>query len=370
MRGHVRKRGKKWCFVVDLPTIDGKRKQKWYSGYKTKKEAEKEMNRILNEINNNTLVIPNDSTIDEYLTYWLDSYKDKLSPTTISGYKIIIDKHLIPSLGKIKLSNLKPLMIQNYYSEKDLSEMTLLHHHRLLRKALEDARKWQMISVNPCDLVNAPKPKKYKAKALDTHDIQSLLEKLEGNPLYIPISILLSLGLRRGELLGLQWKDIDYNNKIISIKRNLVRGVENHTEGVVKEPKTEGRIRDLPISDRIIELFKQHRKDKWELQLYLTDYKDSEFIFTEPNGDLMEPNNFTRRFRYFVDRNGFKGLRLHDLRHTNATIMLSSGVSAKVASKRLGHSNISTTMDIYSHVLDEMNKEATDKIEDKIFNAK
>ncbi|MBS4535182.1 site-specific integrase [Clostridium sp. D2Q-14] len=365
MQGHVRKRGKKWCFVVDVPSMDGKRKQKWYSGYKTKKEAQKALSKVLNEINTNTLVIPDDSTLGEYLTYWLNMYKDKLSPTTIAGYTIIIEKHLIPSLGKIKLAKLKPLMVQDYYNKKKLSERTLLNHHRLLRKALEDARKWQMIHQNVCDLVNSPKPKKYTAKVLEPSDISKLLATLEGNRLYIPIALLLMLGLRRGELLGLKWSDIDFKKKILHIRRNLVMDEDSNL--VIKDPKNETSKRDLPLSDRAIELFKKQRKENLEMQLYIEDYKESEYVFVEPNGDRMNPNNFSKRFNYFVNRNGFKGLRVHDLRHTNATIMLSSGVPAKVASKRLGHSNISTTMDIYSHVLDDLNEEATQKIEEKMF---
>lgn len=365
MQGHVRKRGNKWSFVVELPRINGKRTQKWYSGYDTKKQAEKELAKIVNEINKGTLVIPDDSTLEEYLNGWFDSRRDNLSPTTISGYKTIIEKHLIPDLGQIKLSELKPLTIQRYYSRKDLAERTLLHHHRLLRKALEDARKWEMIYRNPCDLVNAPKPKKYKARVLDPDEIKEFLGKLEKTSMYIPIALLLALGLRRGELLALKWTDIDYINKTLSVERNLV--LNSDYEIVIKSPKNESSIRTLPLSDRSINLFKKKSIENKELKLYSDEWTDSDFIFVEPNGEKMNPQNFSRRFKYYVKKFGINDIRLHDLRHTNATIMLSSGVSAKVASKRLGHSNISTTMDIYSHVLEELNLEATEKLEEKMF---
>ncbi|MDW7668043.1 MAG: tyrosine-type recombinase/integrase [Bacillota bacterium] len=366
MRGHVRKRGSKWCFVVELPRINGKRTQKWYSGYDSQDEAEKEMIKILNEINKGTLVIPDDSTLKEYLESWLEGRTDELSPTTISGYKTIIDKHLVPAIGDIKLSELKPLTIQRYYSRKELSSRTLLHHHRLLRKALEDARKWEMIYRNPCDLVNAPKPKnKFKGRVLDPDEIKELLAKLEKNDLYIPVVCLLSLGLRRGELLGLKWTDIDFINKTVSIQRNVVQTTNGDI--IVKDPKNETSARTLPLSDRVIKLLKKKKIENKENQLLIKDYKDTGFIFTEPNGEIMNPRNFSHRFRYFIKHNNFEKLRLHDLRHTNATMMLSSGVPAKVASKRLGHSNISTTMDIYSHVLNELNLEATQKLEKKMF---
>lgn len=375
MRGHIRKRGSKYSIVVDIGKNPKtrKRQQKWFSGYKTKKEAQNDLNRILYELEQNTFILPSTDTLEEYLNYWIKQRKSNLSPTTIYGYKSMMKNHIIPELGNIKLAELKPLQIQEYYNKKleTLSPTTVLHHHRLLRKALEDAKQWQLIKLNPAEHIEPPKAKKYKAEVLNINEIKILLKALEGDRLEVPISLVLFLGLRRGELLALKWSDIDYKNKTISIQRNLVRGGDNGNELILKEPKTEESNRTIPISDNILTLLKKQEIKQKEDKLKLGEYyKDSDFIFTTETGNLINPATFSRDFGDFIKKNNFKHIRLHDLRHTNATLMLKSNIPAKIASERLGHSNTSTTLDLYSHVLKDMERETSDKLNDMIFHSK
>lgn len=375
MKGHIRKRGSTYSIVVDIGKNPetGKRQQKWFSGYKTKKEAQTDLAKIVTELEENTFIIPSTSTMKEYLDYWIEQRESNLSPTTLYSYKLMIKTHIVPELGNVELRKLKPLMINEYYNKKlkNLSGQTVLHHHRLLRKALQDAKSWQLIKDNPADSVEAPKAKKYKATVLNLDEIKELLKALEGNWLEVPISLSLFLGLRRGELLALRWSDVDFENKYISIQRSLVRGGSTGNELIIKDPKTEDSTRDIPITDTIINLLKKHKlkqsEDKLKLGKY---YKKSDYIFTRDDGELINPASFSSRFAEFIKENNLKVIRLHDLRHTNATLMLQSNVQPKVASKRLGHSTTATTLEIYSHVLKDMERDTSDSLDSMIFDTR
>lgn len=377
MKGSIKKRGSTYSFVVDIgkDPVTGKRRQKRFSGYKTKKEAQTALATVIHELEQGSFVLPAHDTLKDYLNYWISQREENLSPTTVYGYKIIINNHLVPSMGAVQLKDLKPLMLNEYYSEKlkTLSGRTVLHHHRMLRKALQDAVGWQLIKSNPCDAVEPPKATKYKAEVLDIDEIRKLINALKGHKLEVPVSLMLFLGLRRGELLALKWSDIDFEKSTITIQRNLVRAGEAGVELILKEPKTEDSIRSIPLSDGIVDMLEKHKINQKSQKLKFGKYykdKDLEFVFTEEDGSLINPASFSHRFGDFLKENGLKEIRLHDLRHTNATIMLMSNIPAKVASQRLGHSNISTTLDIYSHVLKDMEKDVSEKISDIIFDAK
>ena len=375
MRGHIRKRGTSYSIIVDIgrDPKTGKRQQKWFSGYKTKKEAEKALSGIIHELEQNTFVVPSETTVPEYLLYWLEQRRSNLSPTTISGYKTIIDKHLTSAFNSIKLKDLKPLTIHHYYNTKleSLSARTVLHHHRMLRKAMEDAKNWQLINNNPVDNVEAPKAKKFKSQVLNPQEIQLLFKALEGHRLEVPVSLMLFLGLRRGELLGLNWEDINYADGTITVQRNLVRGGDYGTELILKDPKTQESSRTIPLSSNIIAMLRRHELSQKETKLRLGPlYTATDFVFTKEDGLPWNPATFSRAFKDFLVANNLKQVRVHDLRHTNATLMLMSNIPAKVASERLGHSNISITLDLYSHVLKDMQQETTDKIDSILFDAK
>lgn len=370
MRGHISKRGSGYSIVIDIGNDPqtGKRQQKRFSGYKTKKEAQSALATIIHELEQGTFVLPTSTTLKEYLEYWLNQRKTKLSPTTVYSYEVIINNHLIPSLGNIKLTDLKPLTINEYYNTKleILSGRTVLHHHRMLRKALQDAVNWQVIKDNPCDSVESPKAKKYKAEVYDKEDIKKLISALSGHELEAHISLALFLGLRRGELLALKWSDINYEDSTITIQRNLVVA---SSKLVLKEPKTEDSMRTIVLTPEILEILRRHKISQKEQKLrFGKHYKDDDFIFTKEDGELINPGSFSHTFADFLKNNNLRHIRLHDLRHTNATLMLMSNIPAKVASARLGHSNVSTTLDIYSHVLKDMEKEVSDKISDIIFS--
>lgn len=370
MVGHITKRGSGYSIVIDIGNDPqtGKRQQKRFSGYKSKKIAENAIATIIHQLEQGTFILPTSTTLREFLEYWLNQRKTKLSPTTVNSYEVVINNHLIPSLGNIKLTDLRPLTINEYYNTKleTLSGRTVLHHHRMLRKALQDAVNWQVIKNNPCDSVESPKAKKYRADVYDKEDIKKLITALSGHELEAHVSLALFLGLRRGELLALKWSDINYKDSTITIQSNLVVANSNL---VLKEPKTEDSMRTIVLTHEILEILRKYKISQKEQKLrFGKHYKDDDFIFTKEDGELINPGSFSHTFSDFLKKSNLRHIRLHDLRHTNATLMLMSNIPAKVASARLGHSNVSTTLDIYSHVLKDMEKEVSDKISDIFFS--
>lgn len=377
MRGTILKRGKKWSIVVDIgKDIKGKRKQKWFSGFRTKKEAESELTKILHQLENNIFINPDKMTLAEYLRQWSADYVAiNLAPTTRQGYKVNIEGHIIPHLGHIPLQKLQPMHIQGFYKEKiengrldgkgGLSAKTVMYIHRVLREALSHAVKQQIIPRNVADFVEVPKLKKYRATVLNEDGVQLLLETFKNTNYYIAVLLGVGVGLRRGEALGLQWKDIDFENKTIQINRSLLpteKGLIFH------DPKTEGSNRIIVVSNTIINMLLVAKEQQEKSKKILGEaYNDIDLVTCWDDGSPINPTTFSQSFGRTLKRNQLPHIRFHDLRHTNATMMLKQKVSAKVASERLGHSTIGITLDLYSHVLKEMQEEAANKLEELIF---
>ncbi|MEA4827195.1 MAG: site-specific integrase [Clostridium sp.] len=368
--GYIRKRNKKYSPVIQLDRDPdtGKIKQKSLGSFKTKKEAEIVLNDALVKLNNNTFVIPEKLLLKDFLMTWLDTYAINLSPTTYVGYKQIICNHLIPELGNIELQKLHPIKIQQYYNSKskNLKGKTLLQHHRVLRKALNYAWKMQLLSKNPADLVDAPKVKKFEATVLEPKDVKRLLNAVKNTRFEVPTNLALSLGLRLGEILGLRWSDVDFQNETITIEQTLVRA---GTTLIFKDPKTEGSKRVISSPIELLNLLKDHKIKQMELQIrsggeYINKHN---LVCTKDNGDTLNTSSFSHAFGDFIKKLDIPHVRFHDLRHTNATLMLLSGTPAKVASSRLGHSTINITLDLYSHVLKDMNKDAAERLNEVIY---
>lgn len=379
MKGCIFKRGKKYSVVIELGRDNnGKRIQKWFSGYKTKKEAEKALVTILHQIETNTFINPEKITLAEYLRQWMHDYVEpNLAPKTIDGYKVNIEGHIIPSIGNIPLQKLQPIHIQQFYRSKlengrlddkgGLSAKSVLYIHRVLRKALSNALKMQLIPRNVADAVELPKAKTYYAKFLNEKELKKLLNTLKNTDIYIPVLLASCLGLRRGEALGLQWKDIDFENKTISVIRALLPSIGGTP--IFHEAKTKTSERTIVISDSIIfELEKHRNKQQRYRKLLGNAYKDYDLVTCLNNGSPINPASFSHTFARTLKKHNLRHIRFHDLRHSNATLMLKHNISPKVASERLGHSKINITLDLYSHVLKEMQEEAANKIDNAIFN--
>ncbi|MFW5790441.1 MAG: tyrosine-type recombinase/integrase [Bacillota bacterium] len=355
----------------------GKRRQITKT-FETKKEANLWTADKIQEKQKGIAVSLNNLTLEEYLLKWLDDYAlPNLSPTTFDGYNMIIKKHIIPALGALKLDEIKPLHIQSYQSEKlrsgrldnkpgGLSKKTVLQHHRVLNKALNQAVMWQLISYNPVKAVPALSPDTPEIKSLSQDEVNRLLKAAEDSWSYYFIYIAVNTGMRRGELLGLRWEDINFTEELIQVRKNLVK---SQKKGIVmKEPKNKSSKRVIQLAaDDISELKKLKKKQNEYKLLYGPDYNNKyDLVFCKANGEILYPNTATKRFNLIAEKANIENIRLHDLRHTHATLMLEAGVHPKVVQERLGHSTITTTLDTYSHVIPSMQKESVEKYKNYI----
>ena len=267
MEGSIKKVGDAWQVRYDAgkDPVTGTRQQRKKGGFKTKKEAQKFLSEKLNEINKGTYFEPKDITFSEYLDYWLDNHaKPNTAPKTIEGYSYIINLHLKPSLGNIKIAQLNPSHLQQYYAEKlangkidgdgGLSAQSVKHHHRVISKALRDAVKWQFLARNVAEAVSPPKVKKVEMQTWDNKQIKTFLEAAKTSVYYSIYLTTIYTGMRRGEVLGLRWQDVDWDNKIIYVRQTLqpLRGV-----GLTfKEPKS-GKSRSISITSNVIDELKK-----------------------------------------------------------------------------------------------------------------
>lgn len=379
MRGHIRQRGKEsWGVTIYLGMENGKRKYRSFTVHGTKKDAERELRRVLRELDTGSYVEPSKLTVEQYLERWLSDYASlHVSGRTLERYQGIIRAHLIPGLGKRPLSKLQPLDIQKHYAEslrdgrKDgkggLSAQTVLHHHRVLHEALEQAVKWQLLARNPADAVEPPRPRRQEMQVLDEAQAAMLLKATRESPLYIPILLALTTGMRRGEILGLRWKDVDLNRGVLAVRRAAeVSG----RKVSYKEPKTARSRRVVTLLGLTVDELRRHKREQAENKLfYGPAYEDHGLVCCHDDGRPFHPDRVSYNFAALIRRLDLPRIRFHDLRHTHATLLLAQGVHPKVVSERLGHSTIGLTMDTYSHVLPVLQEEAASKLDSTLRDA-
>ncbi len=373
MKGHIRERGKNtWAIVLDLGRgADGKRKQKWHTVHGGKREAQRELARLLNEINTGSYVEPAKLTVAQYLEKWLAEYaKANVGARTYEFYAEVVHKHLIPALGHLPLPKLQPLHIQSYYTEAQksgrrdgrggLSAQSVLHHHRLLHTALGQAVRWQLLPRNPAASVEPPRVNEKEMQFLDAEGMQRLLEATEGTSLYIPILLAVATGMRRGEILGLRWEDVNLQTGTVSIRQSL----EETAEGLsFKAPKTRSSKRTLHLPQMVTQALIRHKGTQAELKLAAgPTYQDQGLVIAWEDGRPLRPHYVTLAFTRLAQKLGLT-LRFHDLRHTQATALIALGEHMKVISSRLGHSSIQITMDRYGHLLPGMDEAAARRLD-------
>lgn len=382
MRGHVRQRGEKWVFVVDLgrDEVTGKRKQKWSKGFEKKKDAEKALTKFLHELETGTYIEPTKMTLGQFLDKWLESYaKPHTAPRTYEGYEYIVRVHLKPFIGHIPLEKLKPMHIQDYYKDKlsegrfdgtgGLSAQSVLHHHRLLKNALNHAVKWGLVLKNVVDMVDSPRPEQFIGKSLDFSQAITLVEELLKfeNYYYPTLFFDLFSGLRRSEVLGLKWSDIDFDNKVARITQTLQR-VKG--KGLIfKSTKNKSSAKPIDLSNSMIAILEKVKKLQSANRLKFGKiYNNNDLVFSQPNGKPIEPSEFGREFKKILKKLNLPNIRLHDLRHSHATLLLTSGANLKAVQERLRHSKSAITLDIYSHALPNIQRESVDRFEEIIMS--
>ncbi|MBA7672620.1 putative prophage phiRv2 integrase [subsurface metagenome] len=373
MRGHIVKRYKNsYSIVLNLgidPTT-GKRKQQWVSVKGTKKGAEKRLSELLNQLDNGTFMKPGKTTLGEFLERWLNEYAwPNLAPKTAEGYESITRQHLIPQLGNITLTQLKPEHIQRYYSEKlsggrcdgkgGLSPRTVRHHHVTLHKALQCAVKWRLLSRNPADTIDLPHCQRSEMRIMDEEDIHVFLEAAESTPYYALFHMALFTGMRRSELLALRWCDID----LLLCQAYVTRTLHHLRDGniVYRAPKTAKgrRMIALPPSTALILGEHKEKQEATRVQLGIP-LKDEDLVFSDLNGRPLLPDTVSHAWTKLAKRTGLGNIRLHDARHSHASLMLKTGTHPKIVQERLGHSSIQITLDTYSHIAPGLQEAAAD----------
>ncbi|MER3401403.1 MAG: site-specific integrase [Thermoflexus sp.] len=300
-------------------------------------------------------------TVGEYLARWLeDAARPAVRPSTHVRYAAIIRIHVAPRIGAIPLAKLSPVHVQGLYADLEragVSPRMRQFTHAVLHRALNQAVKWRLVSHNACDAVDRPRVPRKEVRTLDAEQARRLLEAARGDRLEALCVLALTTGMRQGELLGLQWEDVDLKAGTVSVRRTLLELNGKLAPGETKS----GRPRRVDLPDIAVEALREHRKRM------LAEGHPGPWVFCDTRGGPIRRNNIIRRwFKPLVRRAGLPDIRFHDLRHTAATLLLRLGVHPKVVQERLGHSQIGVTLDTYSHVLPSMQKEAARKL-DAIF---
>ena len=367
MNGSIRKRGN--SFQVSYYTHEfknGKRVRKYKSGFKNRKDAEKFLRSVIDDIESGIDVQGSDVLLKNFLFDWLDDYSKihNLSENTYRGYKVNIKNHIVPFLGDIKLNSLKPTDIDDfilYIGNKGLSATTQRYIIAVLRKSLKWAVKRRILSVNVIDYVDIPTPKKYKPVVLDERQLQTLLSYCFDKPLLTPICLIILLGLRRGEALGLKWSDFDFDNKTVHIQRTATPSKGGYH---FSDCKTDDSNRFLALPDIVISVLDNWKVYQSDFYMMIEGFNPDDYVFYNFTGCILSCSALSRYFKQALKECDLPDIRIHDLRHSYATLLLSKNIAPKVASSMLGHSDTRTTLDIYSHLLTNMQAPVTTAIDD------
>lgn len=384
MAGSIEKRGKNSyrLTVSEGFDLNGKPMIHRKTVHGTKKDAEVELAKFVTEVQNGLVIDGKSLKFSEFTEIWKRDYGSKeLAPSTYKRYCRMLETRLLPYFGHFYINKIKPTDIMKFYDllEKDtqlvrkkgnngsktrkpLSGKTILEHHRLLRAMLHKAVYWQLVVSNPAERVQPPKARKPKRKSYDDEQTKILLENLEllsSEDTKYKVAIILTVftGVRLGELMGLEWQDVDFKNGIISINRSSQYLSDM---GVfTKVPKTESSIREFAIPEFIIFLLEEYKL--WyeeQKSVYGELWTNSDRLFVQADGKPMHPSTISKWFVKYVGQIGLSVINFHGLRHTNASLLVAQNIDIAVISARLGHAQISTTLDFYVHPLLSHNRKA------------
>ena len=369
--GQLIERGKnKWLVRVYMgKNEEGKRKYHNRTIHGNKKAAQAYLNKMLRDKDLGTFVEPSKEYFGKYLDVWLETAaKPRVRAKTFQNYKDLVRLYIKPALGENKLSLITPEQIQSLYNkmlDDELSPKTIKNVHGVLRNALDQAAKWGKLYRNPADLVDLPKQKKKEMQAFSPIEANAFLDAINYSRWKALFSLLLTTGMRPGEALALKWKDVDLDGYKVTVNRTLTRIAGNWS---IEEPKTSRSRRTIPIPISVVEHLKDFKKEQAAEILQAKVYANHGFVFAGKTGDPLDERNIVNRhFKPLLKSAGLPIIRLYDLRHTCATLLLSAGENPKVVSERLGHASVTLTMDTYSHVLPDMQEAATKKLEDMLF---
>lgn len=352
MTGSVQKKGGSYYIVFRVFNSEtGKRRQKWIPAGKTKREAERKLTEVMGEVHSGAYRDIKKITFKRFAEEWLNSYaKTKTKPSTLKSYQNIIDTHLTPVFGDFLLTDITTAMLQRYVAKRleRVKAKTAINELVPFKMMFKHAVRWGYLKLNPAEHVERPRVEKEEMEILTPEEVRLFLNHV--TPKHKPFFLTAVLtGLRRGELLGLQWGDIDWNNNQINVRRSVWNG-----EFVT--PKSKNSVRRIDISPYLAMEFKRHK--------LACPVSDLDLVFPNSKGTPLEPDSLVKRhFLPALRRAKIKRVRFHDLRHTNVALRIEQGQNIKYIQHQLGHASIQTTLDRYGHLLKEVNTEQAKKLD-------
>jgi len=381
MQGHIHKRvridrsGKetvRWYVVLDLGFgEDGRRRQKWHGGFRTRREAEVARAQLVTDLNTGSYVMPGRITLAEWIRgSWLPMTEPRVKPSTFHSYERNLELHVLPTLGQKPLQQLTPPMLNALYGKlakdppdrKGLSAKTVSYIHSTLHKVLADAVDAGLLGKNVAAGAKPPRPARRATggiQAWEPDELAAFLTHVRGTRLEAIWRLSAMTGMRRGEVLGLRWCDLDLDAARLSVRQALVAvGYD-----VIKStPKSHSaRVIDLD-AETVVQLRAHRERQLAERAEWGVDYEDHDLAVAKENGEPIHPHTFSQSFERLIEKAGLRTIRLHDLRHTHATLALKAGVPVKVISERLGHESPAFTLKQYAHVIPGMQAEAAAQV--------
>jgi integrase len=366
-RGHVRQRGGGWVVVLDLgrDPFTNRRRQRWVSGFSSHEEAEAALPSLLRDSVQAPAPASPPLSLHRFIEMWLSSLLGRgLRPTTIACYRTALEAHVLPRLGRVPLARLSALHLNDLYARLlvdgrvdgrgGLSPRSVRLVHSIVRKALADAVRWGNVGENVA--LRADPPRVQQTLAMRTWSAAQLREFLASvgqHPLRVCFWVLATTGMRRGEALGLRWCDVDLERGRLSIVQTLVQvpgGVH------FSQPKTARSRRVIALDETTVQVLREHQ------ELHSAQGLGGELVFARADGSPLLPHSVSKAFRAATVAAGLPRVRLHDLRHTHASLGLQAGLHPKVISERLGHSTVAITLDTYSHVVPALDEQAAETI--------
>jgi integrase len=361
----------RWRAVVDLGWSNGRRRRKYLSG-RTRGEVVASIRQIQQALDSGLPISSGDRvpTVEEWLLFWLDNIAAaRVRPSTLQGYRGYVINRIVPALGKHRLDRLQPEHLEMFYrrcAEAGLAPASVLQMHRILSRALKVALQRGRVARNVATLVDAPSVTRPEIVPLTPEEARQILTAADGTRLAARWSVALALGLRQGEALGLPWSAVDLDRGVLSVRQALQR--QQGKGLVIVQPKTASGRRTLVLPEQLITALRVHReRQSAERETAGNLWQDSGMVFTTPFGTPIDPRNDHRNWQLLLDAAGVRRARLHDARHTAATLLLIQGVPARVVMQILGHSQITLTLGTYSHVVPELAHDAARRMNDALW---
>jgi integrase len=363
----------KWRGFIDLGYVNGRRRRKYVRG-RTRREVAAKLRDAANARDAGTLVTPQRiQTVAEWMTFWVESIASgKVRPSTLDGYRGYIRNRIVPALGHHRLDKLQPEHLEAFYRrslDDGLAPATVLQMHRVVSRALKVAMRRGRVARNVATLVDAPTVRRAEVVPLTASEARRILAAAADDRNAARWSVALALGLRQGEALGLMWDDLDLDGGTLTVRRALQR---RRTGGglVMVEPKSAAGRRTMVLPQPLVTSLRRHRTAQRAERLAAGSlWTDTGLVFTTPIGTPIDPRNDYRNWHALLRRAGVRRARLHDARHTAATLLLAQGVPARVAMQILGHSQITLTLGTYSHVVPELAHDAAERMANVLWPA-